>query len=64
MTTASHAFRERYGVMLSDGTRIDADMIIVGVGVASRTELARVRPLGLFRALAEPVFAATHRHTR
>ena len=28
------------GVMLSDGTRIDADMIIVGVGVAPRTELA------------------------
>jgi 3-phenylpropionate/trans-cinnamate dioxygenase ferredoxin reductase component len=28
------------GVMLSDGTRIDADMIIVGVGVAPHTELA------------------------
>jgi 3-phenylpropionate/trans-cinnamate dioxygenase ferredoxin reductase component len=28
------------GVRLSDGTRIDADMIIVGVGVAPRTELA------------------------
>jgi 3-phenylpropionate/trans-cinnamate dioxygenase ferredoxin reductase component len=28
------------GVMLSDGTRIDAEMIIVGVGVAPRTELA------------------------
>ena len=28
------------GGMLSDGTRIDADMIIVGVGVAPRTELA------------------------
>jgi 3-phenylpropionate/trans-cinnamate dioxygenase ferredoxin reductase component len=28
------------GVMLSDGSRIDADMIIVGVGVAPRTELA------------------------
>jgi 3-phenylpropionate/trans-cinnamate dioxygenase ferredoxin reductase component len=28
------------GVMPSDGTRIDADMIIVGVGVAPRTELA------------------------
>ena len=28
------------GVMLSDGTRIDADMIIVGVGVAPRIELA------------------------
>jgi 3-phenylpropionate/trans-cinnamate dioxygenase ferredoxin reductase subunit len=28
------------GVMVSDGTRIDADMIIVGVGVAPRTELA------------------------
>jgi 3-phenylpropionate/trans-cinnamate dioxygenase ferredoxin reductase component len=28
------------GVMLSDGTRIDANMIIVGVGVAPRTELA------------------------
>jgi 3-phenylpropionate/trans-cinnamate dioxygenase ferredoxin reductase subunit len=28
------------GVMLSDGTRIDADMVIVGVGVAPRTELA------------------------
>jgi 3-phenylpropionate/trans-cinnamate dioxygenase ferredoxin reductase subunit len=28
------------GVTLSDGTRIDADMIIVGVGVAPRTELA------------------------
>jgi 3-phenylpropionate/trans-cinnamate dioxygenase ferredoxin reductase subunit len=26
--------------MLSDGTRIDADMIIVGAGVAPRTELA------------------------
>jgi 3-phenylpropionate/trans-cinnamate dioxygenase ferredoxin reductase component len=28
------------GVMLSDGTRIDSNMIIVGVGVAPRTELA------------------------
>jgi 3-phenylpropionate/trans-cinnamate dioxygenase ferredoxin reductase component len=28
------------GIMLSDGSRIDADMIIVGVGVAPRTELA------------------------
>jgi 3-phenylpropionate/trans-cinnamate dioxygenase ferredoxin reductase component len=28
------------GVMLSDGAPIDADMIIVGVGVAPRTELA------------------------
>jgi len=28
------------GVMLSDRTKIDADMIIVGVGVAPRTELA------------------------
>jgi 3-phenylpropionate/trans-cinnamate dioxygenase ferredoxin reductase subunit len=28
------------GVMLSDSTKIDADMIIVGVGVAPRTELA------------------------
>ena len=28
------------GVMLSDGTRIDADMIIVGIGAVPRTELA------------------------
>jgi 3-phenylpropionate/trans-cinnamate dioxygenase ferredoxin reductase component len=28
------------GVMLSDGTRVDADMIIVGVGAVPRTELA------------------------
>jgi 3-phenylpropionate/trans-cinnamate dioxygenase ferredoxin reductase component len=28
------------GVMLSDGTRIQADLIIVGIGVAPRTELA------------------------
>jgi 3-phenylpropionate/trans-cinnamate dioxygenase ferredoxin reductase component len=28
------------GVMLSDGTRIDADMIIAGIGVAPRTDLA------------------------
>jgi 3-phenylpropionate/trans-cinnamate dioxygenase ferredoxin reductase subunit len=28
------------GVMLSDGTRIDTDMIIAGIGVAPRTELA------------------------
>ena len=28
------------GVILSDGTRIDADMVIVGVGVVPRTELA------------------------
>jgi 3-phenylpropionate/trans-cinnamate dioxygenase ferredoxin reductase subunit len=28
------------GVMLSDGTHIDADMIIVGIGVVPRTELA------------------------
>jgi 3-phenylpropionate/trans-cinnamate dioxygenase ferredoxin reductase subunit len=31
---------EATGVMLSDGTRIDADMIIVGIGAAPRTELA------------------------
>ena len=28
------------GVMLSDGTRIDADMIIVGIGAVPRTEIA------------------------
>jgi 3-phenylpropionate/trans-cinnamate dioxygenase ferredoxin reductase component len=28
------------GVMLTDGTRIDADMIIVGIGAVPRTELA------------------------
>jgi 3-phenylpropionate/trans-cinnamate dioxygenase ferredoxin reductase subunit len=28
------------GVLLSDGTRIDADMIIVGIGAVPRTELA------------------------
>ena len=28
------------GVALSDGTRIDADMIIVGIGAVPRTELA------------------------
>ena len=28
------------GVILSDGTRIDADMIIVGIGAVPRTELA------------------------
>ena len=33
------------GVMLSDGTRIEADMIIVGVGVAPRTELAAAADL-------------------
>lgn len=33
------------GVLLSDGTRIDADMIIVGVGVVPRTELAAAADL-------------------
>jgi 3-phenylpropionate/trans-cinnamate dioxygenase ferredoxin reductase component len=31
---------EATGVMLSDGTRMDADMIIVGIGAVPRTELA------------------------
>jgi 3-phenylpropionate/trans-cinnamate dioxygenase ferredoxin reductase component len=31
---------EATGVVLSDGTRIDADMIIVGIGAIPRTELA------------------------
>jgi 3-phenylpropionate/trans-cinnamate dioxygenase ferredoxin reductase subunit len=33
------------GVMLSDGTRIEVDMIIVGVGVVPRTELAAAADL-------------------
>jgi 3-phenylpropionate/trans-cinnamate dioxygenase ferredoxin reductase component len=33
------------GVILSDGTKIDADMIIVGIGAAPRTELAAVAGL-------------------
>jgi 3-phenylpropionate/trans-cinnamate dioxygenase ferredoxin reductase component len=32
--------RAATGVILSDGTKIDADMVIVGVGVVPRTELA------------------------
>jgi 3-phenylpropionate/trans-cinnamate dioxygenase ferredoxin reductase component len=31
---------EATGVMLSDGTRVDADMIVVGIGAVPRTELA------------------------
>ena len=34
------------GVMLSDGTRIDADMIIVGIGAVPRIELAKRRYQG------------------
>jgi 3-phenylpropionate/trans-cinnamate dioxygenase ferredoxin reductase subunit len=33
------------GVILSDGTKIDADMIIVGIGAVPRTELAAVAGL-------------------
>jgi NADPH-dependent 2,4-dienoyl-CoA reductase/sulfur reductase-like enzyme len=40
------------GVMLSDGTRIDADRIIVGVGAVPRTELAAEAGLKIDNGIA------------
>jgi 3-phenylpropionate/trans-cinnamate dioxygenase ferredoxin reductase component len=40
------------GVMLSDGTRVDADMVIVGVGAAPRTELAVAADLKIDNGIA------------
>jgi 3-phenylpropionate/trans-cinnamate dioxygenase ferredoxin reductase component len=39
------------GVILSDGTRIDADMIIVGIGAVARTELAAAAGLKIDNGL-------------
>jgi 3-phenylpropionate/trans-cinnamate dioxygenase ferredoxin reductase component len=39
------------GVMLSDGTRIDTDMIIAGIGVAPRTELAAAAGLKIDKGI-------------